>query len=66
LFGDYTAEMYLLAQDQEEVQVIVRDMSSRFEGVFDSISISPQLSFAKFSLYPFKSFEAYKVAALRG
>ena len=56
LLGGYSIEMYTLVQDQKEVRDIIADLSRHFGDIMDVPQMVPQISFAKYTLYPFKSF----------
>lgn len=56
LFGDHSIEIYTLVQDQKEVRPVIAELSRHFGDILDSTHMIPQISFAKYSLYPFKTY----------
>jgi DNA-binding Lrp family transcriptional regulator len=56
LFGEYTIEIFTLVEDQQEVRSVIAELSRHFGDVLDLPQMVPQISFAKYSLYPFKSY----------
>jgi DNA-binding Lrp family transcriptional regulator len=56
LFGEYSIEIYTLVQDQKEVHPIIADLSLHFGEILELPRVVPQISFYKYTLYPFKSY----------
>jgi DNA-binding Lrp family transcriptional regulator len=56
LLGGYSIEMYTLVQDQKEVRDIIADLSHHFGDMLELPHMIPQISFAKYTLYPFKTY----------
>jgi DNA-binding Lrp family transcriptional regulator len=56
LFGEHSIEIYTLVQDQKEVRAVLADLSRHFGDILDSAQMVPQISFYKYTLYPFKSY----------
>lgn len=56
LFGEYSIEIFTLVQDQQEVSTVIAELSRHFGDILERPQMVPQISFAKYSLYPFKSF----------
>ena len=59
--GDQSAEIYTLVQDFDEAQSVVDDLSTSFKDVIDAVHMTPQISFSKYSTYPYR-----KLATLLG
>jgi DNA-binding Lrp family transcriptional regulator len=56
LLGAHAFEIYTLVQKQEAAYSVIADLSARFGDILESIQMTPQISFAKHTLYPFKKF----------
>ncbi len=56
LFGEQSVEIYTLVQDQKEVRAVIADLSLNFGEVLESPQMVPQISFYKYTLYPFTSY----------
>jgi DNA-binding Lrp family transcriptional regulator len=56
--GEQSAEIYALVQDFDQAQAIIVELSSEFKNVIDSVCVTPQLNFFKYSTYPFRKFES--------
>lgn len=54
LLGEISVEMYALVREQKQLQEIIYRLSEKFEDCVESIKITPQTSFAKYTLYPFQ------------
>lgn len=55
--GDQSAEIYTLVQDFNQAQAVVADLSAFFKETIDSVHMTQQISFSKYSTYPYKSYE---------
>ncbi len=56
--GEQSAELYTLVRNFEEVQGVLAELANQFRNVLDSVHMTPQLSFWKFSTYPFTRYES--------
>jgi DNA-binding Lrp family transcriptional regulator len=54
LCGEPSIELYTLVREYQEVRNVIADLSRNFSDLFESIHAIPQVSFAKYTLYPFK------------
>jgi DNA-binding Lrp family transcriptional regulator len=55
LLGDHGFEVYTLVREQKQAYQVIADLSAKFGDAIESIHMTPQISFAKYSLYPFKN-----------
>jgi DNA-binding Lrp family transcriptional regulator len=60
LFGEYSIEIYTLVQDQKEVRSVIADLSLHFGDLLELPQMVPQISFHKYSMYPFKSYPKFR------
>ncbi len=61
--GEQSAEIYSLVQNFDQAQMVIEDLSSQLKNILDSVSMTPQLRFFKYSTYPFKNYETLTGAA---
>lgn len=54
--GEQSAEVYTLVSGFEEAQRVISDLSKEFGSVIDSVHMTPQLSFSKYSTYPYLNY----------
>lgn len=57
--GEQSAEIYTLVREHAEAHSVIGDLSVRFGDILESASMIPQLSFAKYSMYPFKNVPSF-------
>jgi DNA-binding Lrp family transcriptional regulator len=57
LFGELSIELYTLVHDQKDVHTVIADLSRHFGDILEMPQTVPQISFAKYTLYPFKSYQ---------
>ncbi|MEY4668003.1 MAG: hypothetical protein RL518_702 [Pseudomonadota bacterium] len=53
-FGGQSAEIFTYVSNYTEANVILAEISKHFEGVVDSVTLTPQIQFYKYSTYPMK------------
>ena len=61
--GEQVAEVYMLAPNFGGTQSVLNDLTVRFGDILESVQVSPQLSFHKFTTYPYKTFPTNKTFA---
>ena len=54
LVGEISVEMYALVREQRQLQEILYQVSEKFGDCIESAKMVPQMSFAKYTLYPFQ------------
>jgi DNA-binding Lrp family transcriptional regulator len=55
-FGAQSAEIFCRVQNYSEANAILSEISGYFEGIIDSVTLTPQIQFYKYSTYPFRQF----------
>lgn len=53
--GRYSAEIFVRASNYDSANSLVREILTRFPELFESLNLVPQLSFPKYTMYPFRS-----------
>lgn len=55
--GEQTADAYTLVSDFGDVHHVIADFAKEFKNVIDSVRITPQVSFSKYTTYPYVDYE---------
>jgi DNA-binding Lrp family transcriptional regulator len=56
LLGEHSIEIFTLVHEHKEVQSVIADLSLNFGDLLESSHMVPQISFHKYTMYPFRSY----------